>query len=153
MKWLLDWLLALDYVKHGIARDAFYKATKDLEELNEYNTEEKAKELMEKRLSDLLSVVDPALIVTYDTKNRNVYIGGELADAGRLNNLKAEAEFFEQSDMWKIIKETPKRLAEKAMFVDDGKLETQLLKGRVMLYLLDTQQKLLDTFRGYSQPK
>lgn len=134
------------------SKDAFRKALKDLEDTNAYNTDEKAKQLMEKRLTALLSPVDLSMIVSYDSRTRNVYIGGEPADPGRLGNLRAEAEFFEQSELWKLMKETPKRLAERAMFTDDGKIDTQLLKGRAMLFLLDTQQKLLDTFKSYTQP-
>lgn len=144
------------YVKNWIIReaskDAFRKALADLEETNEYNTEERAKVLMEERLTKLLSVVDPHMIVTYDSKNRNIYIGGELADAGRLNNLKAEAEFFAQSELWRIIKETPKELAQRAMFVGGESLD-DMKKGKAMLFTLDTQQKILETFKGYAQAK
>ena len=75
-----------------------------------------------------------------------VYIGGEKVDEGRLLVLKSEAEAFKAMDLYKLMYETPKRLAEKAMFTDDGKLESQLLKGRAILYTLDTQKTILDTF-------
>lgn len=133
--------------------DAFEKARKDLEETNVYDTDTKAEALAKQKLIDLLSPIDDRSIVTLDKTNRIVFVGGERADDGRLNNLKAEAEFFEQSDLWKIIVNTPKRLAEKAMFVDDGKVENQLIKGRAMLYLLDSQQNIVSIFKSYEPKK
>lgn len=100
---------------------------------------------LKKELNNLLSVVDTKLIVS---KHKGVlYIGGEKADQARLANLKAEAQFLQESDLWKIINETVKTLAERAMFVEGDSLEF-LQKGRSMLYLLDTQKKIVETFKN-----
>ena len=97
-------------------------------------------------LNKLLSVVDEKLIVT---ANKGViYIGGERADAARLGNLKAEAQFFEESELWKIINQTIRELSQRAMFVNGDSLEF-LQKGRSMLYLLDTQKRIVDTFKTF----
>ncbi len=100
-------------------------------------------------LEQLLSIVDEKMVVTFDPKSGAVYIGGERADAAKLNNLKQEAEFFMQSDLWKIINESVKELAHRAMFNADGDLEKLLLKGRSMLYLLDTQKRIVTTFKSF----
>ncbi len=100
-----------------------------------------------KDLAKLLSVVDPKLVVRLDEKSGAVYIGGERADAARLSSLKAEAEFFAQSDLWKIINQTVRELAQQAMFVN-GKTLEDMQKGRSMLYLLDTQTKIVTTFQN-----
>ena len=104
---------------------------------------------VQKRLEGLLSPIDTNLIATFNDRTRQVYIGGILTDEARLANLRSEAEALMEFDLWNIIYETPKALAQKAMFSDDGKLETQLLKGRAMLYLLDTQKRIIDTFKSF----
>lgn len=99
-------------------------------------------------LAKLLSVIDENMVVRLDEKAGALFIGGERADAARLANLKAEAEFFAESDLWKIINNTVRELAQKAMFVDGKGLE-DLQKGRSMLYLLSSQNKIVNTFRGF----
>jgi hypothetical protein len=130
--------------------DAFRKAHADLLETHQEEVEKRAGELAKERLEKLLTIVDPALIVTMDTRAGAILIGGERADPGRVANLHSEAQFFAESDLWKVIVESNKRLAEKAMFVDDGKMENQLLKGRAILYTLDTQNKILKLFKTLS---
>jgi hypothetical protein len=125
--------------------DAFAKARKDVEMSMIDDTDEKADKLANERLVALLTTVDDKLIVSV-SKTGQLLIGGERPEESTLANLKSDAEFLVKSDIWKLLYETPKALAEKAMFVDDGKLETQLLKGRAILYMLSTQKKIVDTF-------
>lgn len=102
------------------------------------------KQSVEEALLSLLSPIDHRHIVTRDQKGL-IYIGGDLIDAGMLSNLRAEAEFFKESQLWKLIYETPKKLAEKAMFVDAETL-SDLQKGKTMLYTLDVQKNIVDLF-------
>ena len=138
-----DWILSLPFAQTaleearragGIA--AFPLAQKDILETMRDDLDKQADELAEQKLAALLSVMDITQIVSL-TKTRKVMIGGELADDVKLNNLKSEAEFLLSSELWKVLYETPKALAEKAMFVDDGILENQLLKGRAILFTLE----------------
>lgn len=153
MQKLKNWLLKkyfvkeLENAKFEGSKDAFAKALEDLEETNVYNTDEKAKELMEKRLNAMLSLVDVDKIVSINKAKGLLYIGGKQADDVQLSNLRAEAEFFVQSELWKLIKETPKELAQKAMFVS-GETIADLNKGRAMLYTLSTQQNIVDILRS-----
>jgi len=101
-------------------------------------------ELAQQKLESLLSVIDTKKIISVD-KAGIVYIGGVQQDKVVLQNLKQEAEMLLASDLWKILYHTPNALAQKAMFKDEGILENQLIKGRAMLYLLDTQLKVLTT--------
>lgn len=100
---------------------------------------------IDKKLNDLLSVIDMNAIVAYDERTKRILVGGEVLDDSRLSNLKAEADFFIQSDLWKLIYETPKVLAERAMFVNGETLD-DMKKGRSMLYTLATQKKIIETF-------
>lgn len=103
-----------------------------------------------KRLLDtLLSNFDQRSIVSVNDKTGKIYIGGEMVDDARLANLKAEAEALTQFDLWKLLSETPKALAERAMFVNGETLD-DLRKGRSMLYMLSTQKKIVDTFLAYA---
>lgn len=146
-KWLLDSLLfKWAYRQGGI--DSFALAQKDILTTMEDDIELRVQNKANKRFLELLTIIDDREIITTD-KRGGIYIGGEAADALKVANLKAEAEFVSQSELWKVLHETPKQLAYKAMFQDDGKVETQLLKGRAILYTLDTQKKVLELLKNY----
>jgi len=130
---------------------AFTAASKDLEETRIDDTDKKAKELADKMLSDLLSVVDEKQIITVSSKGL-VFIGGEKIDDAYLASLKSEAELIESTKLWGIISETTKKLAEQAMFVNGVSL-ADFEKGRSMLYTLSTQKKIIDTVKSYQQKK
>lgn len=102
-----------------------------------------------KLVNDLLSPVDLTRIITLNKTQGLIYIGGEKADDLRLQNLKAEAEFLLKSDIWKLLCETPKELAERQMFVASESLD-DLKKGKSMLYLLSTQKNILALLSSYS---
>lgn len=104
-------------------------------------------EKVNKKLLELLTIVDPRLIVTQDIKNGVIYVGGERVEDGRLMNLKSEAEFLLNSEIWKVLYETPKHLAQRALFVDSKSLE-DLQKGKSMLHTLDTQKNILELFKS-----
>lgn len=136
------------YRQGGI--DSFALAQKDILETMRDDLDKKAEELAKEKLNKLLSIVDEKLIISFSERIKAVFVGGEKVDDARLQSLKAEADYFLASDLWKLLNETPKRLAEHAMFTDDGKLENQLLKGRVMLYTLDIQVRTLEALKRYA---
>jgi len=149
MNQLKDWILGLPFVADWIKEErvnAFRLAQKDVLETMDDDLERRAQELANQKLATLLSIVDEKAVIS--AKGRSLLLGGEEVDPLRLANLKAEAEFFMASDLWKVMNETPKRLAEQAMFVDDGKLENNLLKGRAILFVLATQKKIIDTLKS-----
>ncbi len=150
-----DWLLQRQFVRDAITAAngnerprIFALAQKDILETMKDDLDVQAKELADKKIADFLSLVDETQIVT--TKGKLLYIGGEIPDDATMANLKAEAVFLSESQLWKIIYETPKELAQRAMFVDNGTIENQLIKGRAILYTLATQQKILDILHGLS---
>lgn len=148
METIKKWLFNSNFFstqKRNFYTKAFSDALKDLEETNVYNTDEKAKVLADKMLCDLLSPVDLDNVITFNKQTKQIFLNGELADDIKLNNLMAEAEFFRQSELWKVIYNTPKTLAENALFKDDGKSEVLHAKGRAILYTLDTQKKIIET--------
>ncbi len=124
--------------------------TGDEKILYDFDVEKRAKEIATERLEALLSVIDERKIITFNEKEKSVYIGGVRATAEQLANLKQEAEAITQFDLWNILNETPKKLAQNALFLDDGKSEIVHAKGRSMLYLLGTQNRILTTLRSYS---
>ncbi len=152
---LQNWILkrkfivtAFEVAKEEIYRKAFKDARADLDETNVYDIDKKAEELSNSKINSLLSVVDVNKIVTLDKTRGIVYIGGSKVDEGRLSNLKAEAEFFLESDLWHLIYETPKELAQRSMFVN-GETLADMAKGKSMLYTLSTQNNIVQTFKGY----
>lgn len=105
---------------------------------------------VKKALNDLLSPVDLTAIVSFDKTNGIVYVGGEKATDGQLKNLKSEAEFLLSSELWKLLYETPKELAQRAMFVNGESLD-DMKKGKSILYTLSTQKNILEVLKSYSK--
>ncbi len=132
------------YRQGGI--DSFPLAHRDIMETMRDDLAAQADELAKSKLASLISLVDAARIVTFNDRTKQIYIGGNLADEATIANLQSEAKMVAETNLWKILTETPKELAHRAMFVADGDVETQLLKGRAMLYLIDTQERILNTF-------
>ncbi len=128
--------------------DAFKKAHTDVLETMRDDLDKQAEELAQKKLSTLLSVVDLNNVIRIDKVKRVVYIGETLADDSTLANLKSEAEFIEASELWKILCETPKELAQQAMFVNGENIES-MTKGRAILYTLKAQTNIIETLKSY----
>lgn len=148
------YILGLKFVKRAMREaeiQAFPKALEDLKETNVYDVDTKAEELSNKKLNDLLSNVDLTKIVSLDKSHGIIYIGGERTDASRLNNLRSEAEFLLNSDLWTLLSETPKELAQRQMFTN-GETLADLQKGKSILYMLSTQKNILDILKMY-KPK
>lgn len=151
LNWFQRFILNRKFVKIAIREaeiQAFPKALADLKETNVYETDIKADELAEQKMSALLHPVDLRKIVTLDKARGIVYIGGEKAEDARLMNLKQEADFILQSDLWTLLQETPKELAQRSMFVQ-GETLTDMQKGKSVLYTLSTQNNIVQTFKGY----
>lgn len=150
MSKLKQWIIR-NFFK-DFAMGAFRNAHADIMETMQDNTEKKAEEMAESKVASLFSIVDMKKIVTIDKTKGIVYVGGDRIDDNRLANLKAEAEFFEASDLWHLIQETPKELAHKAMFVAGDSLD-DMKKGRSMLYTLSSQKNMIDLFKSYVAKK
>lgn len=124
-------------------RKAFLDAQKDLKETLVYDVEKKADELSDKKLSDMLSPIDWNSVITLDPRTKQIFIRGEAASDGQLGNLRSEAQYLMESNIWKILYETPKESAERALFVSSESL-VDLQKGKSMLYFLSLQKKIVD---------
>lgn len=114
--------------------------------------EERIDEAAQKKLSALLTIVDESFIVRVDKNAKAIFIGGERADDVRLSNLKAEAQFLSESELWKLLNQTPRELAQQAMFISGDDIDA-MKKGRSILYTLSVQKNILDTFMSYGGKK
>lgn len=150
VKILKDWVLSWDFVRREMYSRVFKAATDDILETFNGDVEKRTEELALKKLNDLLSPVDLRAIVRLDAKHGVVYINGERVDQGRLSNLNAEAKFLMESDLWRLLTETPKELAQRRMFVAGESID-DMKAGRSILYTLSAQQNIVDTFLGYAQ--
>lgn len=144
-----EWIWRLPFIQKERVK-IFVAAQKDLEDGMKETIEKRSDELAEQKLFKLLSVVDPQKIVSFSKDARAIYIGGERVEEGRLANLRAEAEAIMGMDIWHLIFETPKELAHRSMFMAGESID-EMKKGRAVLYTLDTQKRILDTFRSYQQ--
>lgn len=147
---MYKWILQLTFVQKALAEskrqggiDAFPLAQKDILETMRDDLDKQAEELAKQKINDLFSNVDLHKIITLD-KRGIILVGGEDVDASRLNNLRAEAEFLMQSDIWGLLIETPKELAQRSMFIQGDSID-DLRKGRSILYTLSAQRNILDT--------
>lgn len=111
--------------------------------------DESIKKGVENRLNEMLSLVDFNHVLSLNDKEGFIYLGNERASDIQLANLKSEAEFLKQSHIWKLLNETPKELAQRCMFVTSESL-ADLQKGKSMLYLLDNQNKVMNTLLRYT---
>ncbi len=150
-KWLLKSKWVQDYLiekEKDFATRLFKHAREDVLEQIDTDIDERAKELMEERLMKLLSSVDYGQVVKIDKVNKFILIGDKRVEDGTLANLKSEAEFIMQSHIWKLLSETPKELAQQALFKVSESLD-DLKKGKSILYTLDAQQNIINIFKGY----
>ncbi len=103
---------------------------------------------VDKHLSEMLGFVDDKSILTFDKSKGTVFVGGEKVLPERLANLKAESEFLLNSDLWKLMNETIRYMAYDRMFIKSASFE-DMQSGKMLLYHLDIQKKLMETFRSY----
>lgn len=152
-----DWIIGLKFVQEyvherirasemGFRMSNFEAARKDILETMRDDLDEQAEGLAKKKLNDLLSAVDMNGIVTFNKQQGTIFIGGDRVTPERLSNLQSESEALQSMDIWRLIYETPKELAQRSMFVQ-GETLADMQKGRTMLYLLSTQKNILDIFR------
>ena len=138
------------YRQGGI--DSFHLAHKDIMETMKDDLDKQAKELAEKKVSEMMSIVDWRKVATFSERQGLIYIGGIKCEAPQILALKAEAEQLKASEIWKLLYETPNALAQKTMFETGGDVDA-FLKGRAMIYHLDSQKKIIDLFCSYQQIK
>lgn len=152
-----NWILNLGFVKEAInlasvqGTDFGIEQGKDkiemLSKLNEDVLERRSNE----KLAKLLGAVDENFVVTYDKKTGLVFMGGVKLDEYQIMNLKSEAEAIAQMQIWKTLSETLKQQAQKTIFENSTEW-ADVMNGKMMLYNLSLQQKILDIFRNY-KPK
>lgn len=150
-----DLILKLPFIQayvRDIKIQAFVDAQKDVLETMQEDIAEKVSDGLQEALVHLLSSVDYAKVVTMDKQRGLVFIGGKKATPDKLSNIKAEAEFILNSEIWKLLYESPKALAEKAMFINGESIE-DMRKGRATLYCLSQQKNILDLFKSYEAKK
>jgi hypothetical protein len=160
METIKNWILQtffqedLDRVLAAASRagsmDAFKKAHEDIRETMRDDLEKQAEELANQKLAALLSVIDLSQVIAEDKHKGLIFLGGVKADPGILANLKAEAEFLTESTLWKVLNNTIRELAQRAMFVAGDSLD-DMKKGRSILYTLDSQAKIITILKTYQQ--
>lgn len=145
MENFLEWLAQTPLFRWAHRRGgikSFKLAHEDILLTMQDDLDDQAEELAQQKLSQMLTAVDMTKVISQ--KGKILYLGKNIIDEGTLANLKSEAEFLYASQIWKVIQETPRELAQLSMFVDDGKIENQLIKGRAVLYTLDTQKRIVE---------
>lgn len=159
--WLKKWILnrkfitdafefnygeMLDFEVNKQRANIITMAQKDFQETMRDDLDKQAEELAQKKVAALLSNVDLNTVVKYDRTGKLIFIGDERADDARLANLRSEAILVADTTLWKLLIESPKKLAQDALFVN-GKTMEDVVKGRAILYALSTQENILNTFK------
>lgn len=149
MEILYRWVGTLPFFKEIYRRgsiDAFSKAHADIRETMADDLDAKAEELAAKKLDALLTSVDTRHIFSINPRTNIISIGGIPAGRETLLTLKSEAEYLVSTNLWNLLHETPKELAQREMFISGQTMEA-LTKGRSILYFVDIQKKILDTLK------
>jgi len=105
-------------------------------------------ELAQHKLQELLGSVNYKSIVTFDKQTRSIFIGGIKAEDSQLANLRAEAEFFLASELYKILSETKKDIAYKTMFEKSQNFE-DMRAGKFILFDIAEDKKLINLFKSW----
>ncbi len=113
--------------------------------------DKQANELMEKKLATMLSPIEWQHVISYDEKRGFIFLGGNKANAATLQMLKQEAELISTMELWKILIETPNALGQQTMF-RTGEDPDAFKKGRALIFHLDSQKKIVDILKTYTQP-
>lgn len=146
--WLLDKIF-ISYRDEKI-RDAFIVAHKDIMSILKDDLDAQAEQLAKEKLAKLLSNVDLSRVVRLDRTKGIVFIGDKRADEARLGNLKSEVEFLLESDLWGLLCQTPRELAQRAMFIEGNDVD-QMTKGRAILFTLSAQENILNILKSFQQ--
>lgn len=93
----------------------------------------------------LLPVVDDQQIISF--KNKKLYINHVEATVGQVNNLVAEANLIEATELWKIINNDLNEKTRKRVYVDSTDV-MDLVVGKTILYTLDVQQNLINKIKN-----
>lgn len=96
---------------------------------------------------NLLCAVDEKMVITQvnTSNNRSYYLlNGEKIASGQLVKLRHDANIIKDTDLWKIFENTLRSHAHKMMFTKSQTFD-DVLSGKLMLYNLDIQKKILDT--------
>lgn len=125
---------------------AFADAQKDILETMKDDIDRQAKELAEKKLETLLSPIEWSKVVSVNKTTKQIYLGNEVITPEKLANLKAEAKFMQDSELWKLMCDTPKYEAQISMFVKGESLD-DMKKGKIMLFTLSQQENIINLFR------
>jgi len=107
--------------------------------------------LVNERISKLLGVVDENFVVTLDKKTGLVFMGGVRLEEQQILNLRSEANAITAMQIWPMLSETLKKQAQETIFNKSTEW-ADVVNGKVMLYCLSLQQKILDIFKSY-KPK
>jgi len=89
----------------------------------------------------LLCAVRLEDILTMD-KQGNIYLGGEKLDVTVARNLKEEAIFLGESQLWKLLTNTLRDQAQKVMFEQSTSYD-DMRNGKMMLYNINVQEKII----------
>lgn len=146
---VLDWDFVKDALKEREKEGtivAFRDAQKDLLECFNDDVEKRAEELADEKVSKLLGTFDGKKVITYSEKTGQIFLGGERIEKELIPTLNSEATFIKESQLWSILSNTIGDIARKTMF-DKSQNFDDMLKGKMLLYQLSIQNKIIDTFR------
>ena len=92
-------------------------------------------------LKHLLNAVLPEQVL--EVRQGKVFLGGNPIPESTVKALAEEAKWWKQSNLDTILVETLKNTAQRAMF-DKSQTFQDVLSGKLLLYAIDTQRKLID---------
>lgn len=94
----------------------------------------------------LHSISEEDILSLVKTSNGQGYylLGGKKISKQQLTHLKQDAAIIKEMEMWKILNATLTANAHKMMFINSKSFE-DVISGKLMLYNLDVQNKIINT--------
>lgn len=95
----------------------------------------------------LLPIIDDTDVLTFNKQTNQVYIGGILLAPQEIANIREEIKMLETLRIWEIITKHLNQVARRRM-LEDSKDFTDMLVGKLILYTIDVQLKLVEKFKN-----
>lgn len=95
-------------------------------------------------LKTVLRAISVQDVMRIDERSRKIFLGGEIIDEKQLRMLREEAGYIKRTFLWKVLTNTLAEQARLTMFTHSKSWEDMLI-GKMMLYNIDVQEKVLET--------
>lgn len=107
-------------------------------------------QMVEDALADLLTSFSPYNIFTSDKTGRSLFLETKKIPPERIGELKGDVMFLKKSQIWKILTDTIKYMAQETMFTKSKTYE-DMITGKMMLYNISLMERILFLIESHKE--